>query len=229
MVEVALPFGIKTPESKKDAYRMALRDVGVEPVEEVTGLGGLAGLLLAGGSDVAPELYGMPRRPETGESDNGRDKLEMSLLREALARDLPVLAICRGLQLLNVAMGGTLAQHIDGHKCPDQREVHRIAIVPGSRLASILETHDYWVNSRHHQSVDRLANGVLVAATAPDGVVEALELPGNSFALAVQWHPEARTDGPDAKLFRAFRDAVDRAVAKRSQSRPADKNAHPGG
>jgi gamma-glutamyl-gamma-aminobutyrate hydrolase PuuD len=219
MIKVALPFGIKTPESKKHAYRNALRDAGIEPVENVTRLGDLAGLLLAGGSDIAPDRYGALPQPETGEPDGARDQLEIALVREALARDLPVLAICRGLQLLNVALEGTLVQHIDGHKCPDLRDAHPIAIAPASRLASILETHDYWVNSRHHQAADKLASGAVVTATAPDGIVEALELPDKRFVVAVQWHPEARTDGPDARLFRAFREAMNR-------SHPADPAVH---
>jgi putative glutamine amidotransferase len=209
MVKVALPFGTETPESKRDSYRNALRNAGIEPVEQIASLDGIGGLLLAGGTDVAPELYGAARQPETEEPDCARDKLEMALLEEALARDLPVLAICRGLQLLNVAMGGTLVQHINGHKFPKQPEVHPITIAPGSRLASILGTQDYIVNSRHHQSVDRVASGVIVAARAPDGVIEALEMPDKRFVLAVQWHPESRTNGPDAKLFSAFRDTLD--------------------
>ena len=105
-------------------------------------------------------------------------------------------------------MGGTLVQHIDGHKCPRQREVHPIAITPGSRLAWILETETYVVNSRHHQAAGKVGRGVAVTATAPDGVIEALEIPDKRFVVAVQWHPEARTDGPDAKLFEALREAA---------------------
>lgn len=208
MLKVALPFGAKTPESKREAYRNALRNAGMEPVENVTRLDGLAGLLLAGGSDVSPELYGAERQAKTGGSDRARDKLETALVEEAVARDLPVLAICRGLQLLNVAMGGTLVQHIEGHRYPGQRDVHPIAIAPGSRLASILGTQTHVVNSRHHQSVARAGSGVVVTAAAPDYVIEALELPEKRFVLAVQWHPEDRTDGPDARLFDAFRDAA---------------------
>jgi len=209
MLRVALPFGAKTPGAKRDSYRGALRNAGIEPVEDITDLGELRGLLLAGGTDIAPDRYGAARQSETDESDGPRDELEIALVEEALARDLPVLAICRGLQLLNVAMGGTLVQHIEGHRFPKQREVHAIAVAPESRLASILGTHDYIVNSRHHQSVDRVGSGLRVAAIAPDGVIEALELPEKRFVLAVQWHPEARTDGPDAKLFEAFREALE--------------------
>ncbi len=209
MTRVALPFGLGTPEEKRANYRSALRLVGVEPVENPASLGGLDGLLLAGGTDVDPALYGAAREAETDEPDRARDALEAALLDEALARDLPVLGICRGLQFLNVRLGGALRQHVDGHKCPKQREVHPVTIAHGSRLAVILETQEYIVNSRHHQAAGRVGEGLLVTATAPDGVIEGLELPGKPFVLAVQWHPEARTDGPDLKLFEAFRKAIE--------------------
>jgi putative glutamine amidotransferase len=211
VTRVALPFGLGTPEEKRANYRSALRLVGVEPVENPASLAGLDGLLLAGGTDVDPALYGAAREAETDEPDRARDALEAALLDEALARDLPVLGICRGLQFLNVRLGGALRQHIDGHKCPKQREVHPVTIAPASRLAAILETQDYIVNSRHHQSAGRVGEGLLVTATAPDGVIEGLELPGKRFVLAVQWHPEARTDGPDLKLFEAFCKAIEGA------------------
>jgi putative glutamine amidotransferase len=208
MIRVALPFGSRTPEGKRTPYRQALDRAGIQPVENVTTLAGLDGLLLAGGSDIDPARYGAPRHPETGEPDPDRDSLETVLLREALERDLPVLAICRGHQLLNVVLGGTLAQHIEGHLLPKQSDVHPITIASPSRLRSILGVDEFVVNSRHHQGVDRVASGLVVVARAPDNVVEALELPGKRFVLAVQWHPEDRTGGPDAKLFEAFRDAA---------------------
>jgi putative glutamine amidotransferase len=208
MPKVALSFGIRTPDGKREPYRKALEAVGLQPVENPSELAGLDGLLLAGGSDVDPELYGVQIRPETGKLDRERDSRETAILREALERDLPVLAICRGLQLMNVALEGTLVQHIEGHRCLDRQEVHAIKIAPGSRLQSILETDEHVVNSRHHQCVDRVASGLEVTARAPDDVIEALELPGKRFVLAVQWHPEERTDGPDARLFAAFRDAL---------------------
>jgi putative glutamine amidotransferase len=209
MPKVALSFGIDTPENKRDPYRKALQAVNLEPVENPRTLTGLDGLLLAGGCDVDPELYGAQMQPETGRVDRERDGRETALLREALDRDLPVLAICRGLQLTNVALRGTLTQHIEGHRCPDSPKIHAIEIAPGSRLRSILGVDEYVVNSRHHQCVDRVANGLEVTArSSPDNVVEALELPGKRFVLAVQWHPEERTNRPDARLFAAFRDAV---------------------
>jgi putative glutamine amidotransferase len=215
MIRVALPFGVGTPEEKRRSYRDALRQAGIEPVEGVADLGGLDGLLLAGGDDVDPALYGAAREAETDEPDRVRDLLEGALLDQALDRDLPVLGICRGVQFLNVHLGGTLRQHIDGHKRPKVREAHPIAIAPASRLHTILQAQEYIVNSRHHQSVDRAGKGLVVTATAPDGIVEALELPGKRFVLAVQWHPEARTDGRDARLFEAFREALSAASSGR--------------
>jgi gamma-glutamyl-gamma-aminobutyrate hydrolase PuuD len=208
MIVVALPFGTGTPETKRRPYRNALLQAGVEPVENVATLNGLAGLVLAGGRDVDPGLYGESRGPDTEEPDCARDRLESALLAEALSRDLPVLAICRGLQLLNAVQGGSLRQHIDGHNHPTQREVHPVCIAPGSGLELILGTRDYSVNSRHHQCVATVGRDLVATATAPDGVVEALEMPGRRFVLAVQWHPEGRTDGPDARLFAAFRAAL---------------------
>lgn len=217
MIRVALPFG-KTPERKRIAYRNALEGAGIQPVEDAISLDGLDGLLLAGGTDVDPALYGSSRRNETAEPDRDRDSIEARLLREALDRDIPVLAICRGLQLLNVVRGGTLVQHIEGHKSPEQRDAHPIRIASGSRLTSILEVAEFLVNSRHHQCVDRVASGLVVAASAPDGIIEALEMPGKSFVEAVQWHPEDRTDGPDARLFAAFRDALKLSLSTATRS-----------
>jgi putative glutamine amidotransferase len=211
MIRVALPFGSRTPESKRNPYRLALAGVSIQPDENVTTLAGLDGLLLAGGSDVDPALYGATPHPETEEPDRDRDSLEAALVREALDRDIPILAICRGLQLLNAAMGGTLVQHIEGHRRPGEREAHPIGIAAQSKLELILKVDGYAVNSRHHQCVDRVASGLVVSGTAPGNVIEALELPGKRFVLAVQWHPEDRTDGPDARLFQCFRDAIEAA------------------
>jgi putative glutamine amidotransferase len=208
MPRVALPFGIGTPERKRGSYRRGLAAAGIEPVENVRSLTGLDGLLLAGGTDVDPALYGEPAAPETEEPDRERDSLERALVAEALERDLPVFGICRGIQLLNVALGGTLEQHIEDHKRPKVREVHPVRIEPGSLLARILGAGDYMVNSRHHQCAGRIAAALRVSATAPGGVVEAVELPGKRFVLAVQWHPEARLDSPDLKLFEAFAAAL---------------------
>jgi putative glutamine amidotransferase len=213
-IRVALPFGNGTPESKRAPYRSALKAASIELDENATTVDGLDGLLLAGGSDIDPALYGAPRDARTGQADHDRDSLEYTLLRQALNRDLPVLAICRGMQLLNAFLGGTLIQHIEGHRCPRQQAAHEITIASPSRLESILGADVYVVNSRHHQCVDRVASELAVVARAPDNVPEALELPGDRFVLAVQWHPEDRTDRPDFKLFEAFRDAMQHPIEK---------------
>ena len=210
--------GITYGDARKlEPYAAALRQAGAEPVpiapHEARPAAGLEGLLLAGGTDVNPELYGEPRGPRTHQPDDARDRLESALLREALEMDLPVLGICRGLQLFNVVHGGTLEQHIEGHRVrtgdPSLR-VHDVEIVPGSRLAEILGSEPLAVNSRHHQAVGRLGGGLLVAArSAGDGVVEALERPDRRFALAVEWHPEDQIrDARQRRLFKAFAEAL---------------------
>jgi putative glutamine amidotransferase len=209
-MQVALPFGTDTPEEKRGKYRAALRMAGLEPVEDRTSLDGLTGLMLAGGNDVAPALYGAEPHPKTDPPNPDRDQLEIALLQEALTRNLPVLAICRGIQLLNVALGGTLHQHIEGHHIPKQKDVHPVQIAPGSLLHGVLGASEYSVNSLHHQAIDRLAPRAQATATSPDGIVEAIELPDSRFVLAVQWHPEARTGGKDLLLFEAFAKAVRR-------------------
>ena len=210
MTRVALPFGRSTPESKRTPYRNALDAVEIHPVENATTLAALDGLVLAGGSDIDPAIYGAARHPKTGSVDHARDAMELALLREALDRDLPVFAICRGLQLMNAALGGTLNQHIEGHRHPGQRDAHPITIAAHSELRSILGVDEFLVNSRHHQCLERVASGLVVVATAIDNVIEAVELRGKRFVVGVQWHPEDRVDGLDGKLFEAFRDAIKR-------------------
>jgi len=159
------------------------------------------GVLLTGGADVDPVHYGQDPHP-TLKLDAARDAYELVLAKAALARDLPVLAICRGVQLLNVAAGGSLIQDIPSQRSSDvahgQREPltgtpHTVQIHAGTTLAALVgqaATHDLAVNSRHHQAVDRVAPGFIVSATAPDGIVEGIERPGARFCIGVQWHPE---------------------------------------
>ncbi len=189
-------------------YEAALREVGIEPVRispaSPSGLDSLDGLLLTGGSDVNPARYGEERHPKTEDPDDPLDELEIGLLRDALSADMPVLAICRGMQLFNVFHGGTLLQHLDSHDSPDG--LHDIQVVPDSRLASIIGSGGHAVNSRHHQAIARVGSGLIVSAKSSDGVIEALERPGHPFAVAVQWHPEDRIliSDADRKLFEAF-------------------------
>jgi putative glutamine amidotransferase len=207
---VGVPFRVA---SKLPPYENALRLVGLEPVcftpETPARLEDLDGLLLAGGTDVDPELYGEDRDPVTDEPDKVRDRVELELLRDALNRDMPVLAICRGMQLFNVFHGGTLVQDLPRphcHRQPGVLSAHTVSVCDESRLRRILGAGPFDVNSRHHQAVKRVAQGLIVAAVAEDGVVEAIERPGARFAIAVQWHPEDRVNQwpCDRKLFEAF-------------------------
>jgi putative glutamine amidotransferase len=155
-------------------------------------------LVLSGGSDLDPALYGAKADPLTDPPDRERDEMQQRLLREALETDLPVLAICGGMQLFNVVHGGTLIQHIEGHRVP----LHEGTVFAGTSLAEALGAGKRKMNSRHHQLVGKLGTGLIVSARAADGIIEALERPGRRFAIAVQWHPE---DLPqDRPLFEAF-------------------------
>jgi gamma-glutamyl-gamma-aminobutyrate hydrolase PuuD len=206
---------------KAEPYAEALRQAGIEPVlispEEPRSLAGLHGLLLSGGTDVNPARYGRTPHPGTETPDDARDELETGLLAEALAAGLPVLAICRGMQLFNVAHGGTLIQHLDNSAVHVVRgddpalAAHRILVEPDTRLAAILGEGAHAVNSRHHQAVERVGAGLRVTArSVPDRVIEALERSDGRFALAVQWHPEdqVRRDAEQRKLFEAFATAL---------------------
>jgi gamma-glutamyl-gamma-aminobutyrate hydrolase PuuD len=202
-------------------YVEALLAEGIEPVlispgdpvpEE------FQGLLLMGGSDVNPALYGEARNSSTESSDDARDALELTLIRKTLDRDLPLLAICRGLQILNVAHGGSLIQHLataDRHRIrPANRGLpaHPVEIDSGTRLACIIgEPLHLEVNSRHHQAIARLGDGLRVSAHDPqDGTIEAVERPDKRFVIGVQWHPEnmSPSDPREARLFQAFSSAL---------------------
>jgi putative glutamine amidotransferase len=215
-------------------YQSALEGAGIESVRNPASLEGLDGLLLTGGSDVNPVLYGQPRAAESEPPDDARDELEMKLLAEALAADLPVLAICRGLQLFNVFHQGTLVQHLasaDVHrvKALDKEPgrhpaAHRVWVAPSTRLAEIIGGGGLDVDSRHHQAVESLGQGLIVSAIAADGVIEGIEKPGAAFAVAVQWHPEDRVavSEADRKLFEAFAAAIARSTAEhRAVLRPS--------
>lgn len=205
---------------KAEPYAEALRQAGIEPVlispEKPRTLAGLQGLVLSGGTDLNPARYGETPHPGNEAPDDARDELETGVLAEALAADLPVLAICRGMQLFNVAHGGTLIQHLENSGVHVVRgndpalPAHRILVEAGTRLAAILGEGVHGVNSRHHQAVERVGAGLRVTArSTPDGVIEALERSDRRFALAVQWHPEdqVRRDAEQRKLFEAFAEA----------------------
>ena len=174
------------------------------PTDEI--LNGIAGLMLPGGPDIDPAIYGDSPRPDANlEIDRQLDDLELSLIRAALSRDLPVLGICRGMQALNVALGGKLIQDLSGHKGEekDGREEsvrHRIYISPGSKLAAILGSGGFvQVNSRHHQGLREPQKSRELMASAyslDDGLIEGLESPGHRWVIGVQCHPEIVDEVP---------------------------------
>jgi putative glutamine amidotransferase len=192
-----------------------------DAVEET--LDALDGLLLSGGSDLDPSLYGADAHPETRNIRPGRDLAEMALLRAALARDLPVLAVCRGSQVLNVARGGNLVQHLpetlgnEAHReTPGVFSDHGVQVDPSSRLGGIVGT-SVEVKSHHHQGYGDLGEGLRVVARAEDGTIEAVEDPERRFAVGVLWHPEA---GEDAALFEALvSEARDYRATRASRTR----------
>ena len=182
-------------------YCDRVREAGAEPVE-LTHNGvadGLDGLVLTGGIDVCPERYGETPHRTVKRTDADRDAFEIELIEGALARDLPILAICRGHQLLNVAFGGKLLQHIeDGSHRADFHDPavpsrwHRVLLEPGSRLRDLFGAADIEVNSRHHQAVlpETLAPGLIATALSPDGLIEGVESARHRWVIGVQWHPE---------------------------------------
>jgi len=173
-------------------------------------LDALDGFLFTGGLDVPTHAYGQPKHSETKECDPKRYACDKLLAELLLQRDMPVLAICMGQQLINVAYGGTLIQHIETdiqhtQVKPGQDSFHPITIEEDSLLHEILGTTELEVNSGHHQAVDRPAPGLRVLARAPDGVVEAVQMTDRSFFLGVQWHPERIANRPEQRqLFTAF-------------------------
>lgn len=182
----------------------------------------LDGLLLAGGVDIAPAEYGEEPHPALGRVDPARDAVELKIARWALAADLPILGICRGIQSLNVAAGGTLYQDLPAQyagavrhdyrpaESSWERPTHRVTVAADSRLAGILGAPELAVNSFHHQAVKDPAPGFAVVARAEDGVIEGIERPAARFVVGVQWHPEAmfRTDPLARRLFAAFVEAA---------------------
>jgi len=208
------------------AYVQAVERAGARPllvppsdggVEET--LDALDGLLFSGGADLDPDTYGADPHPATNGVRPERDRAELALLEAALARDMPVLAVCRGFQVLNVARGGDLVQHLpdvvgdERHReVPGTFSEHAVRIDGGSKLAALLGDHAP-VMSSHHQGVGRVGQGLREVAWADDGTVEGLEDPERRFAVGVLWHPEA---GEDMKLFEAL---VAEAAAYRTDRR----------
>lgn len=181
----------------------------------------LDGLFLAGGVDVDPSYYGEPPHPKLGEVNRDRDRVELALLRWALEGNLPILAVCRGIQVLNVAAGGTLYQDIEAqiphsirhnyHQIkPRNYRAHEVTVEPGSRLSTVMGTREIGVNSLHHQAVKNVAPGFHATAWAADGVIEGIEGLNGHFVVGVQWHPEALAEEDEAmqSLFDSFVDEI---------------------
>jgi putative glutamine amidotransferase len=185
----------------------------------------LDGVFLAGGADVDPANYGEERHPRCDRSDPARDWTEFTLVRWAAADDKPLLGVCRGIQAINVACGGSLYQHVadqhpgavkhDWFATTDGRDylAHEVRLRPGSRLARVLGGERLPVNSMHHQGIKRLAPGLAPIAFAPDGLIEAVERPGSRYFVGVQWHPEELTQ---SQIMRDFFDDFVKAACGRA-------------
>jgi putative glutamine amidotransferase len=184
----------------------------------------LDALCLSGGPDLHPHHYGAPEDPELGPTEPELDRFELALARRAIARGLPVLAICRGMQVMNVARGGTLHQHV-----PDlggdlahrdgllEGTHHDVELIAGSRLAKLMGGRRFEVNSYHHQCIDELGDGLRVVGRASDGVIEAVEGASNGFVFGVQWHAEGLVDRPEQV---ALFEGLVRAAERRAQRAP---------
>ena len=209
-----LALGLTYPEAlrRAGAVPVVIPPLDTDSIEPL--LDGLSGLCLSGGPDLHPTVYGATPHPALGPTEPHLDLFEVALVRAAQARDMPVLAICRGLQVLNVARGGTLVQDLPSERPSDvvhrqqfaaRLPAHDVVLEPGSMVAEALGAVEIAVNSFHHQAVDVLGAGLRVVGWAPDGVVEALEATDCSFVLAVQWHAESLVESPEqARLLRAF-------------------------
>ena len=208
-----------------EAYVVSISNAGAVPVLIPLGLdidqlrsiiSRLEGILFSGGGDVHPDVYKSLMHPQVYGIDSDRDRVEILLLEQVLKSNIPFFGICRGLQLINVGMGGTLYEDLNDqfsgslrHNSPEDWSrdslAHPVKISPKSRLFDILQQDTFSVNSWHHQGIRRLADGVSSSAVAPDGVIEAIELPDHPFGLAVQWHPEwLQNHELMQRLFKAF-------------------------
>jgi putative glutamine amidotransferase len=223
------------PEANDYVRSLVAAGVPRSAIEVVTPLsardGGFDALLLGGGVDVDPARYGASVLPGGNvEVDAERDAIDFALLEEALRAKRPVLGICRGLQVINVALGGTLVQDLPierpspvVHQNADEQKTkrdHHVEIAPGTRLAAIAGASALAVNSRHHQAIARVAPGLAVSATAEDGVPEAVESAGEAWLMAVQWHPENLTGDPaSASLFAEFVQAARKGAGSSGAAR----------
>ena len=217
-------------------YIDTIRRAGGMPVllpageEDIQGLlSAVDGLLLLGGGDISPGLHGGESHEAIYETDEERDRFEISLVLGAVKSGLPGLGICRGIQILNVALGGTLHAHLPDvvgetvkHKPePSSAIEHELSVTPGSRLAEVMGQLEFSANSDHHQAIREIAPRLSAVAEAPDGVIEAVEMPGHPWLVAVQWHPE-RTAAEDPIQQRLFDQFVIASNITTQEKQPCD-------
>jgi putative glutamine amidotransferase len=232
--DIAVKEGQRDRAFAYTTYTEALRRAGAVPVvippqpeNAADVVESLDGILLAGGDDCDPTAYGEERHLSCETMDPRRQEGELSLARAARERGIPTLGICLGLQMMNVAAGGTLIQdiassvdtEIDHASEPSDRNRHEVLVEDGTRLAGIVGGGQHDVNSSHHQAIGRVAGGLRITALAPDGIVEGLEDPSHPFYVGVQWHPEDMTGERDAAtLFGAFVEAARKHAEARRQA-----------
>lgn len=241
---IGIGSDILSPEGKRESafayltYVEAVRNAGaipllIPPQPENAGelMGALDGLLLAGGFDCAPDIYGESAHPTVEPMDLRRQANDLALAGAARKEGVPTLGICLGLQVMNVAAGGTLIQDIDSEletdirhaSEPEDRGRHDVVLERGTKLAGYLSREELSVNSSHHQAVRNVGEGLRVTAHAPDGIVEGLEDPRHPFYLGVQWHPEDMAgEGSASALFAAFLEAARKRAAGRRRPRATE-------
>jgi gamma-glutamyl-gamma-aminobutyrate hydrolase PuuD len=207
-------------------------------VDAKEALSGLDALVLTGGGDVDPEFYESAKHAKTGDIDRARDELEIDLVRRAKQSGIPTLCVCRGMQVLNVALAGTLIQHLPDRVGDDVAHVgakgkdglHKVNVEESSHLSRILGTTETTPASSHHQAIDRVAKGLRVVARSPDdGVVEAVEADDHPWLIGVQWHPERSAEPCQQKLFDDLVRAAGEARTKKSAVRAPEAGRTPSG
>jgi putative glutamine amidotransferase len=222
-VEMALGLPYLRATEKAGGLPVVVPPMDLDALEPL--LAQVAGVCLSGGPDLDPVAYGADRHPSLGPVNDALDRFELELARRADALGLPVLAICRGMQALNVARGGSLHQHLpdrpgtaDGHRqtAPGTEVTHSVRIAPGSQLAGLMGGEEAEVNSFHHQAIDRLGRGLRAVAWSSDGVIEGVEAPDRDFVIGVQWHAETLTERSEqSALFAGLVDAASAADVRR--------------
>lgn len=222
--EMALGYAYVNAVEEGGALPVVLTPLHAEAIDPL--LERLGGLCISGGPDLDPAVYGEDAHDKLGPIEPEIDLFELTLVKAAVRRRMPVLAICRGAQVLNVARGGSLEQHLPDlggkvrhrQRRPGSQVTHRVHLEPGSHVARIMDAEQVEVNSFHHQAVKVLGRGLQAVGWSEDGTIEAIEDPRRDFLLGVQWHLESLTDRPEhAALFNAFTEACQRYAAGSSK------------